>query len=136
MATEDWNRVADYVEARLNELRMTRKALADTAGVDVKTVGNFLDRGMKPQNDSRGGYEAALDWAYGSLRTIARGGEPTSRSTVGPDDNDASYTKESTRATALRGVSDEDLAEQIRIGLAAMDEMRRRQSDGSMGGAS
>jgi hypothetical protein len=78
MATgEDWRRAAEAVEARMSELRMGRAALARTAGVDRKTVDNFLDRGSKPRTEKRGGYEVALGWRHGSLLTVARGGEPS-----------------------------------------------------------
>lgn len=73
---EDWGRVARAVEARLAELRMDRSALARAAEVDRKTVDNFLDRGMKPRTNKRGGYEAALAWGWGSMLTVARGGDP------------------------------------------------------------
>lgn len=68
--------MAAAVEARLAELRMDRTALAKRAEVDRKTVDNFLDRGMKPRTDKRGGYENAIGWGYGSMLVVARGGEP------------------------------------------------------------
>ena len=73
---EDWRRAASAVVARMSELRLTAARLAELAEVDAKTVGNFLDRGMKPRTSSRGGYEKALGWAYGSLTRVARGEEP------------------------------------------------------------
>jgi hypothetical protein len=74
---EDWRRAVEAVEARMSELRMGRAALAREAGVDRKTIDNFLDRGAKPRTEKRGGYEVALGWRHGSLLTIARGGEAT-----------------------------------------------------------
>lgn len=134
---EDWDRVRLAVEARMNELRMNRTHLAAAAGVDIKTVKNFLDNGRRPQSSKqRGGYEAALRWTFGSLTTIARGGVPEplpseedsaeSPRSVGPTDDDAQYVADDTGKPGIAGISDEELADRIRAGLEAMDEMRRR----------
>jgi hypothetical protein len=134
--TEDWRRAADYVEARLSGRRMGRGSLAKLAGVDRKTVDNFLDRGMKPRTEKRGGYEEALGWEAGSLLTIARGGEPTLTEEnsqpapeVDPDPVGGSTDSPAYVATGSGGRRDlsdyslEQLAEEQRL---IADEMLRR----------
>jgi hypothetical protein len=133
---------AEYVEARLSGLRMGRTALEKTAGVDRKTVDNFLDRGMKPRTDKRGGYEQALGWEAGSLLTVARGGEPTVTEqnpqpapeipgqAVGPEPEGAGYV--ATGSGGPRSLSDltlEELAEEQR--RIADEMMKRVRRDGA-----
>ncbi len=45
---EDWRRVATAADARLSALRMDRVEFAKKAGVDRKSVDNFLDGAVKP----------------------------------------------------------------------------------------
>lgn len=66
-------RAARAATARRGELDLTQEALAKSAGVDVKTIGNLETRGRWPIARNRARIEAALGWAPGTLDGIAEG---------------------------------------------------------------
>ncbi len=66
--------------------------------------------------------ESALEWSSGTCDALLN----TTAASVGPAGDDATYVSDVGPQPALSGVEDETLAEQIRAGLAAMQEMRRR----------
>lgn len=76
MSRLDHQRAVHKVKARRGDLGMSQQGLAETAGVDIKTVNNFEARGRWPIAQNRAKIEAALGWASGSLQQIAEGGEP------------------------------------------------------------
>lgn len=67
----DRKRAARLTAARRGELGMTQQQLADTAGVDVKTIGSLERRGRWPIARSRARIEAALRWPPGELERLA-----------------------------------------------------------------
>ncbi|MFC4912819.1 helix-turn-helix domain-containing protein [Actinomadura gamaensis] len=72
----DRERVAKYVVARRGALGLTQEALAERAGVTVKTVYNLEAGGRWPQARTRAAIEAALLWRSGDLALVGDGGEP------------------------------------------------------------
>jgi hypothetical protein len=77
MASEDWERLADYVIARRAALGMRdRRALSAATGVTDRTLGK-LETGHRVSASTLGAVENHLGWAPGSCRRILSGGEPT-----------------------------------------------------------
>jgi hypothetical protein len=91
MASEDWQRLADYVIARRVELGMRdRRAFAAATGVTDRTLGK-LENGQRVSASTLGVIENRLGWAPGSCRRILAGGEPTPAAGTGelqPDYDD------------------------------------------------
>jgi hypothetical protein len=76
MATEDWERLGDYVVARRTALGMRdRRALSAATGVTDRTLGK-LETGHRVSASTLGAVENQLGWAPGSCRRILAGGEP------------------------------------------------------------
>lgn len=67
----DRQRAARAVAARRGELGMTQLELAETAGVDSKTIGNLERRGRWPIAKNRARIEKALHWPVGEMERIA-----------------------------------------------------------------
>ena len=77
MASEDWQRLADYIVARRVELGMRdRRAFAEATGVTERTLGK-LENGQRVSPSTLGMVENRLGWAPGSWRRILEGGEPS-----------------------------------------------------------
>jgi len=72
----DIARAAAYVAARRGELSLTQAALADTIGIDVKTLYNLESGARWPQARNRSAIERGLGWQAGDLERISKGGEP------------------------------------------------------------
>jgi DNA-binding XRE family transcriptional regulator len=64
-------RAAQAVAARRGELGMDRGELADTAGVDPKTLYNLEVKGRWPIAVTRAKIEKALHWQSGEMERIA-----------------------------------------------------------------
>jgi len=79
VTAEEWARVRPRVEAERLRRQLRQSDLGPQASVtDLLTA---RDRWTIPAVAAR--VEQALDWAPGSILTIARGGDPTPRSTPG-----------------------------------------------------
>jgi len=77
MASEDWERLGDYVVARRTAFGMRdRRALSAATGVTDRTLGK-LETGHRVSASTLGAVENHLGWAPGSCRRILTGGEPT-----------------------------------------------------------
>ena len=76
MASEDWERLGDYVVARRTALGMRdRRALSAATGVTDRTLGK-LETGHRVSASTLGAVENHLGWAPGACRRILTGGEP------------------------------------------------------------
>lgn len=74
MATDQGRLTARLaVEAALARRGWNRAQLADTAGSDAGTVGDFLDGKRWPKIATQGRIERALGWASGTITGIANG---------------------------------------------------------------
>lgn len=74
----DWERLADAVRRRRDELGFTQVQLATLAGVTAMTIRNLEGgRKFKRLPASISAVEQALGWAPGSARAILAGGDPT-----------------------------------------------------------
>lgn len=78
----------EAAQARMDELELTQRDVAARAGVDLKTVNNFLTAKTWPRAMQRGRIEAALEWPNGTLQQIARGGSPPGQVRQGDDPNE------------------------------------------------
>jgi transcriptional regulator with XRE-family HTH domain len=80
----------DAAKNRMDELvpPLTQRDLAAKAGVDLKTVSNFLTGKTWPRALQRGRIEAALDWPNGTLAAIAAGGPIPGGPQTGEDPNE------------------------------------------------
>lgn len=80
---------ADVARDRMSELGLTQRSLAQKAGVDPKTVNNFLKHYHFPNVRNRGRIEAVL-WPQeppGTLSRVAGGGKaPSDRATETTED--------------------------------------------------
>jgi transcriptional regulator with XRE-family HTH domain len=84
------------VAARRGELGMTQQQLADTAGVDLKTVYNLESGSRWPIAKNRAAIAAALGWVASALTELAASSLPVSPTTprrrvlpeleIGPDE--------------------------------------------------
>src|SRR5580658_7758274 len=80
MASDNWQRLADYVIAGRVALGMRdRRALAAATGVTERTLGK-LENGQRVSASTLGAIENQLGWAPGSCRRILAGGEPAAGS--------------------------------------------------------
>jgi transcriptional regulator with XRE-family HTH domain len=76
MASENWQRLADYVIAGRVGLGMRdRRALAAATGVTERTLGK-LENGQRVSASTLAAIENRLGWAPGTARRILAGGEP------------------------------------------------------------
>ena len=73
MTRRDARAAGRAVSARMGELGLTQRALAEQAGVDAKTLRDLLDGKRWPQAVTRGRLEQALGWTYGQLEDLAEG---------------------------------------------------------------
>lgn len=80
----------DAAKNRMDELSppLTQRDLAAKAGVDLKTVSNFLTGKTWPRAMQRGRIEAALEWPNGTLAAIAGGGPVPGEAKPGEDPNE------------------------------------------------
>lgn len=77
--TEQWERVADYVARRMDELNIDQADLVRRSGMSDPTVRAIMagtPRGM-PRDKSRRRVSMGLGWSPGSIDSILDGGEPT-----------------------------------------------------------
>lgn len=76
MASENWQRLADYVVAGRVALGMRdRRALAAATGITERTLGK-LENGRRVSASTLAAIENELSWAPGTARRILAGGEP------------------------------------------------------------
>ena|ERR1700722_16853592 len=76
MASENWQRLADYVIAGRVALGMRdRRALAAATGVTERTLGK-LENGQRVSASTVAAIENRLGWAPGTARRILAGGDP------------------------------------------------------------
>lgn len=78
----------EAAKTRMDEQTLTQRDLAARAGVDLKTVSNFLTGKTWPRALQRGRIEAALEWPNGTLQQIANGGPPPGETVPGVDPNE------------------------------------------------
>jgi hypothetical protein len=76
MASDNWQRLADYVIAGRVALGLRdRRALAAATGVTERTLGK-LENGQRVSASTLAAIENRLGWAPGTSRRILAGGEP------------------------------------------------------------
>jgi transcriptional regulator with XRE-family HTH domain len=76
MASDNWQRLADYVIAGRVALGLRdRRALAAATGVTERTLGK-LENGQRVSASTLAAIENRLGWAPGTARRILAGGEP------------------------------------------------------------
>lgn len=127
---------ADRVAAWLAQNELSITWLAETAGADPGTVGDFLNGSRWPKVGTQGRFEKALGWPAGSIRQIGQGREldlPSSVPSVGGSEQDPSHYVESPGDRAAKGMSDDDVLrrlEQMQEDIRAMSEWvaQRRES--------
>ena len=73
MTRRDARAAGRAVSARMNELQLSQRGLAEKASVDAKTLHDLLEGKRWPQHLTRGRIELALGWEYGTLANIAEG---------------------------------------------------------------
>lgn len=82
--TNQWERLADAIRLRRDDLGLTQVSLATRAGVSLTTIQN-LEGGRRytrlPNKIDK--IERALEWAPRSCAAVLRGGEPTLLSVSG-----------------------------------------------------
>ena len=76
--------VGAIAERRMQELRLTRRKVAQAAGVDYNTVRDLMDGSRKPNEENRGKITAALRWRPGGLDDLYKGGRATPIETDDP----------------------------------------------------
>ena len=125
------------VQTLMHQQQLNVRDLATRAELDPGTVGDFLAGHRWPRIATLGKIESALGLNPGDLQAFAderlqpdiylmlKPPIVVETEDVGPDD-DAGYVADPTGPPALSQISDDELADRIRAGLEAMDEMRRR----------
>ena len=92
MASENWQRLADYVIAGRVALGMRdRRALAAATGITERTLGK-LENGQRVSASTLGAIENRLGWTPGTARRILAGAEPGIPGQTGPAEPDADPT--------------------------------------------
>lgn len=84
MAGMDWKRVGEYVVQRRTELGMrTTKAFAERVHLTPRMLGD-LENGRRDNYaaSTLASIEMALEWYPGSIKSIAKGGDPSPRTRV------------------------------------------------------
>jgi hypothetical protein len=78
--TGDWQRVARFVADRRAELDLTQEQVNELGGPSPATQ-SLVENGMRAsiQATTAGGYERALQWGPGSIRSLLSGGNPIIR---------------------------------------------------------
>lgn len=110
--------------------------LAETAGIDPGTVGDFLNEQRWPKNTTLGKIDAALGWQVGTIRQLAAGaqvdivwgeaaGIGLDRSVGGDahDADDRSYVSAPGERVEQR-ITNEDLLREILRSRAEYDQIR------------
>ncbi|QFG09064.1 helix-turn-helix DNA binding domain protein [Mycobacterium phage ThulaThula] len=106
MTGMDWKRVGEHVVQRRTELGMrTTKAFAERVGLTPRMLGD-LENGRRDNYaaSTLASIEMALEWYPGSIKNIAKGGEPSPR---------ASFAERHDRP-APAGALDDAISEAIR----------------------
>lgn len=109
--------------------------LAEKAGVDLGTVGDFLNGLRWPKRTTQGRIEKALGWPAGSIHQIGQGDDvdvPMDRSVGGPtqdaDRSDIEFV-EAVGAKVESGITNEDLLREILRSRAEYDQLRAEVRD-------
>lgn len=148
----EWAELGRAIEQARGRRELTQQELAELVEVSVKTINNLENgrsRGMRAKTQSR--LQDALGWPEGHVHRLLTGqviattpAQPADppkvdwskyleAESVRPVSEDAAFVTDRGQEDLPPGISDEELAERIRIGLLAMDEMRRRHG-GSLDG--
>ncbi|ANO03552.1 hypothetical protein [Mycobacteroides immunogenum] len=97
MDTEDWDRLADFVGARVEELHLTQAEVQARGGPSPAKVREIINRRARALSPSkRRDLERALAWDVGSIDITLAGGVPTTLESQG-----ARSAEDSTPPTAL-----------------------------------
>lgn len=77
MSNEDWTRLAQVLEARITDLRMTQSEIQANGGPSPAKVREILNgRSTTLSPSKRRDLERAIKWAPGSIDTVLAGGQP------------------------------------------------------------
>lgn len=106
---ENRTRARAVVASQMARLRMSRADVADRAGIDPGTLGDFLDGRRWPKAPTQGKIEDALELESGTIATVAAGAEWA----VGGLDEDQKPTRDEDSLLFQRpeGMSDERWSE-------------------------
>jgi transcriptional regulator with XRE-family HTH domain len=83
---EDWKAVADEINARMAELRVTQQELSDSSGVSVSTIRQLQQgvSGKRRQNRTLHAVARSLGWPEDRLVAVLRGRRPAEPTSADP----------------------------------------------------
>ena len=96
-----WDRLAEHVRRRRQDLGLSVRAAAARAGIDRGTWGTTENAERQLSQHLWLGVEQALSWAPGSVQAVLDGGDPGVETVNGPQLDESTVAAEVERVSAL-----------------------------------